>query len=179
MLFQNYKTEIVPELQKKLNIKNLLALPRVVKVVINMRISEAKEDKQVIDEATEELKLISGQRPVVCRARKSVSGFKLRKGDPIGLKVTLRGKKMYDFLEKLFFLVLPLLRDFKGLSLRQFDHNGNFNIGLEDQTVFPEINLDKVKKTRGLQITIVTSTKKKSEAESLLKVLGLPFVRQK
>ncbi len=177
MLFQNYKTEIVPKLKKKLGIKNPLALPRVIKVVINMRVPEGKENKQAVAEAIEELKLITGQHPKVCRARKSVSGFKLRKGDPIGLKVTLRGKRMYDFLEKLFFLVLPRLRDFKGLSLSQFDGQGNFNIGLREQTIFPEINLDKIKKTRGLQVTIVTNTQDQEKAKILLEVLGLPFAK--
>lgn len=175
MLFQKYKSEIVPKLQEKLGINNPLALPRVVKVVINMRVPEGKENKQMIDEAIEELKLITGQKPRVCRAKKSVSGFKLRKGDPIGLKVTLRGKRMYDFLEKLFFLVLPRLRDFKGLSVNQFDSSGNFNIGLREQTIFPEINIDKIKKVRGLQVSIVTNTQDKEKAKILLEVLGLPF----
>lgn len=177
MLFQKYKSEIIPKLQEKLGIENPLALPRVVKVVVNMRVPEGKENKQVVDEAAEELRLITGQKPRVCRAKKSVSGFKLRKGDPIGLKVTLRGKRMYDFLEKLFFLVLPRLRDFKGLSVKQFDGSGNFNIGLREQTVFPEINVDKVKKTRGLQATIVTNTQDEEKAKVLLEVLGLPFAR--
>jgi len=177
MLFQNYKSEIIPKLQKKLGIKNPLALPRVVKVVVNMRVSEGKENKQIVDEAAEELKLITGQKPKVCRAKQSVSGFKLRKGDPIGLKVTLRGKRMYDFLEKLFFLVLPRLRDFKGLPAKQFDGSGNFNIGLREQTVFPEINIDKIKKTRGLQVTIITNTQDEEKAKVLLEVLGLPFAK--
>ena len=179
MLFQKYKTEIIPKLQKELGIKNPLALPRVTKVVINMRVPEGKENKQAVAEAAEELKLITGQQPKICRARQSVSGFKLRKGDPIGLKVTLRRKRMYDFLEKLFFLVLPRLRDFKGLSLSQFDGQGNFNIGLREQTVFPEVNLDKVRKTRGLQITIVTNTRDQKKAKVLLEVLGLPFAKDK
>lgn len=178
MLFQNYKSEIIPRLQEKLGIKNPLALPRVVKVVVSMRVSEGKESKQILDQAAEELKLITGQKAKVCRARQSVSGFKLRKGDPIGLKVTLRGKRMYDFLEKLFFLVLPRLRDFRGLSIKQFDGNGNFNIGLREQVVFPEIDIDKIKKVRGLQVTIVTNTRDEEKARVLLAVLGLPFAKE-
>jgi len=179
MLFENYKSEIIPKLQKKLGIKNPWALPRVVKLVVSMRVPEGKENKQAVVEAAEELKMITGQQPKVCRARQAVSGFKLRKGDPIGLKVTLRGKRRDDFLEKLFLLVLPRLRDFKGVSPNQFDQGGNFNIGLREQTVFPEIDIDKVKKQRGLQITIVTKSRNRREAKILLETLGLAFKKEK
>lgn len=179
MIFQDYRKKIIPKLKKELGIKNFLALPRVEKVVINMRVSEGKESKEAVEEAIEELGLISGQKPRICPARKSVSGFKLRKGDPIGLKVTLRGKRMEDFLKKLFSLVLPRLRDFRGLSPKQFDRGGNFNIGLREQVVFPEIDIDRVKKTRGLQITIVTRAKDRKKAEILLAALGLPFSEEK
>ncbi len=178
MLFKDYKTRIIPKLQKELGVKNPLALPQVTRVVINMRVVEDKGDQKAMDEAIEELKLITGQKPKLCRAKKSVSGFRLREGEPIGLKATLRRKKMYDFLDKLFFLVLPRLRDFRGLAISQFDQQGNFNIGMNDQRVFPEINIDKVKRTRGLQVTIITSTRDREESRFLLEVLGLPFVKE-
>lgn len=179
MLFQKYQDKIIPELKKELRIDNPLALPRVEKVVINMRIPEGKESKEAVTEAIEDLKIITGQGPRICRAKQAVSGFKLRKGDPIGLKVTLRKKRMYDFLDRLFNLVLPRLRDFRGIPVDQFDQAGNFNFSLREQTVFPEINLDKIKKERGLQVTIVTNTKDKAKAEVLLRILGLPFAKEK
>lgn len=178
MLAQRFKKEIVPELKKRLGLKNDLAVPRVEKVVINMGVGEAKDNQQLLEEWMEELALITGQRPVICRARKSVSGFKVRKNDPIGLKVTLRGKRMYDFLEKLFNLVLPRLRDFRGLSLKSFDKQGNFSIGIPDQLVFPEIDVDKVKKQKGMQITIVTTTDDVEKAKILLELMGLPFAKE-
>jgi len=143
-----------------------------------MRVPEGKENRQAVDSAAKELELITGQKPQVCCAKKSVSGFKLRKGDPIGLKVTLRGKKMMDFLERLFSLALPRLRDFRGLPVQQFDGGGNFNIGLREQTVFSEVDLDEIKIIRGLQVTIVTNAKNVAEARLLLETLGLPFKKE-
>ncbi len=178
MLFQQYKKEVVPELKKELDTANPLALPAVVKVVINMRVSEGKEDRGAIEEPKKQLKKITGQEPKVCRAKQSISDFKLTQGDPIGLQVTLRGKRMYDFLERLFKLVLPRLKDFRGLSKEQFDGQGNYNVGLEEQTVFPEIDVDKIDKVRGLQITIVTNTRDDQQAEVLLRNLGLPFKKE-
>lgn len=178
MLAQRFKEEIIPELKKRLNLKNDLAVPRVEKVVINMGVGEAKDNQQLLEGWMEELALITGQRPVICRARKSVSGFKVRKNDPIGLKVTLRGKRMYDFLERLFNLVLPRLRDFRGLPMKSFDEQGNFNIGIPDQLVFPEIDVDEVKKQKGMQITIVTTTDDIEKAKVLLELMGLPFAKE-
>jgi len=176
MLQEKYKKEIVPVLKKELGIKNILALPRVEKIIVNMGVAEAKDDKGILNQYIEELAQITGQRPVPCQAKKSISGFKLRKGEVIGLKITLRGKRMYFFLERLLNLALPRLRDFRGLSRTQFDQSGNYTIGLSEQTVFPEIDIDKVKKIKGFQVTIVTSAKNQKEAELLLKLLGVPFV---
>lgn len=175
MLNKQFEEKIKPELKKELGVENPLAVPRVEKVIINMRISEGKENKEAIKRPMEELAEITGQKPRVCRARQSISGFKLTQGDPIGLKVSLRGKKMYDFLEKLFHLVLPRVKDFHGLSAEQFDQDGNYNLTLKDQSVFPEINVDKIEKTRSLQITIVTSSQDVEEAKKLLLSLGLPL----
>jgi len=175
MLVDKYKKEIAADLKKELAIKNVMEIPKVDKVVVNMGIAEAKDDRSLIDLFSGELEVITGQKPVACSAKKSISGFKLRKGQIIGLKVTLRGKRMYDSLERLFGLVLPRLRDFRGLSPKKFDQSGNYNIGLPEQTVFPEIDIDKIKKIKSLQVTIVTSTKDEKEAASLLKMLGLPF----
>lgn len=176
MLFEDYQ-KILLKLKDDLKIGNFWAVPRVTKVVVNMRVADGKDDASAIEEAKSELRLIVGQEPKVCQARRSVAGFKLRRGAPIGLKATLRGRRMMDFLERLFNLVLPRLRDFRGLPLRGFDQGGNFNIGLRDQSVFPEVDLDKIKKSRGLQVTIVTSTRSQPEAIALLKGLGLPFAK--
>jgi len=178
MLANKIYKEISPELAKKMGIKNLLAVPRVEKVVVNMRISDAKEDKAVIDQASKELALITGQKPKICSARKSISGFKLRRGDPVGLKVTLRGKRMYDFLERLFGLAIPRLRDFRGLPLKGFDKAANYTIGFRDQIIFPEIEADQIKKERGLEVTIVTTAKDKKESKILLESLGAVFEKE-
>jgi large subunit ribosomal protein L5 len=143
-----------------------------------MRVTDAKENKKAIEEPMSDLAKITGQKPRVCRAKRAISSFSLSQGDPIGLKVTLREKKMYDFLERVFRLVLPRVKDFRGLSADQFDDFGNYNFTLEDQSVFPEINVDKIEKTRPLQITVVTSTDSKEEARELLMGLGLPFTRE-
>jgi len=178
MLFDKYQKEIIPVLKKELKIENPMALPKVEKVVINMRVPDGKENRQAPEIAAEELKLIVGQQPKACCSKKAVSGFSLRKGAPIGLKATLRGKRMYDFLEKLFAVVLPRLRDFRGIPDSQFDQDGNFNIGLRDHTIFPEVDIDQVKTARGLQITIVTKAKNNKEAKKLLELMGLPFAKQ-
>ena len=175
MLIEKYKKEIIPALKKELAIENIMKTPKVNKVVVNMGIAEAKDDRSLIDLFSGELEVITGQKPATCSAKKSISGFKLRKGQIIGLKVTLRGKKMYDFLERLFSLVLPRIRDFRGLSLKKFDQSGNYSIGLPEQTVFPEKDIDKIKRIKSLQVTIVTSTKEKNEAAALLRMMGLPF----
>ena len=178
MLFDSFNKKIVPKLQKDLLRNNIMATPRFVKVVVNMRISDAMEDKSVIDTASNDMAIITGQRPVVCRAKKAVSGFKLRQGDPIGLKVTLRGRRMYDLLERLLAVVLPRLRDFRGLSPKSFDQKGNYTIGLNEHTVFPEIDVDKVRKERGMEITMVVSTDSGDETKKLLKAIGFVFAKE-
>jgi len=175
MLWQEWQEKIVPRLQKTLKIKSVMAVPRITKVIVHMGIAEEKDEAEAITRLTEQLSLITGQKPKICRAKKSVSGFKLRKGEPIGLQVTLRGKRMYDFLEKLFHLVLPRLRDFRGLPENKFDHQANYNLGIPEQTVFPEIEVGKVKRVKGVGVTIVTSTKDRQQAKKLLELLGLPF----
>jgi large subunit ribosomal protein L5 len=172
-----YQKEIVAKLLKELGLKNQLAAPRVEKVVVNIGLGEAVADKKVIKTATEVLAAITGQKPKVTKARVSVSSFKLRKGEPIGLMVTLRKERMYDFLEKLFKIVLPRLRDFQGVSPTGFDGRGNYTLGLSEQIIFSEVDYDKIDKIRGLEITIVTSTDSDQEAKLLLKLLGMPFAQ--
>lgn len=174
-LSERYQKEIVPVLQKKLGIKNRMAVPRVVKVVINVGLKEAKEDKKVIENVGEQLQTISGQKPKICRAKKSIAEFKLGKGQPIGLSVTLRGSRAFSFLERLFTIVLPRVRDFSGLSTAGFDGQGNYSLGIAEQIVFPEIDFAKIDKTRGLQVTIVTNTADDKLAKALLEELGMPF----
>lgn len=178
MLKKKFQQKIKPELKKELGVDNSLAVPEVEKVVINMRFAEGKEKPEAISDPMKELARITGQKPKICRARQSISGFGLSKGDPVGLKVTLREKRMFDFLEKLFRLVLPRVKDFRGLSPEQFDQYGNYNLTIRDQSVFPEIDVDKIEKARSLQVTIVTSTDSVEEAKKLLLSLGLPLVRE-
>ena len=174
-LRERYKTEVVPDLQKRMGYTNIMQVPRVDKVVINMRVADALQDQRHLDKAVEELTLISGQRPVVTRARRSIAAFKLRTGNPIGCKVTLRGERMYEFLDKLFSISLPRIKDFKGLSTRSFDGRGGMNIGIREQLIFPEIEYDKVDKIRGMDISIVTTARTDEEARELLRLLGLPI----
>jgi large subunit ribosomal protein L5 len=176
-LEEKYKTEIRPKLAKEFSLGNLLAVPYVQKVVVNMGIGQAVGEKGLLEKAMDDLVVITGQKPRVNKARLAIAGFKIRKGDPIGLMVTLRGKRMYFFLEKLFRIVLPKLRDFKGVSSSGFDGQGNYNLGLTEQIVFPEIDYAKIDKTRGLQITLVTSTKDEKQAKRLLEDLGMPFIK--
>ncbi len=165
-------------MQKELGLKSPMAVPKIVKVVINSGLKEAKDDKKIIETVGQELEAISGQKPKVCRAKKSIAGFKLGKGQPIGLSVTLRGERAFTFLEKLFTIVLPRVRDFSGLSREGFDGNGNYSLGISEQIVFPEIDFAKIGKSRGLQITIVTNTNDDKAAEMLLEKLGLPFTKK-
>lgn len=155
--------------------RNVFSLPKLKKVVINYRVSDARESQESLAAATEELFAITGQKPKLCKAKKAVSSFKLRQNDPLALKVTLRGARMYDFVEKLFNLVLPRLRDFKGLPDTAFDSEGNYNLTIKDQTFFPEINLDKINKIRPVQITMNINASSKDEAKMLLSALGFPF----
>ena len=170
-----YETEIKKSLKEKLGFKNDMAIPKIEKISINMGVGEASQDKGKIDGAVNDLKLISGQQPVITVARKSVAGFKLREGVNVGVKVTLRKQKMYEFLDRLIYIALPRVRDFKGLSKKSFDGNGNYSIGIKEQIIFPEINYDKIDKIRGMDISIVTSTCNEDQAYELLKGFNLPF----
>jgi len=158
--------------------RNIFSLPKLKKVVINYRVNDARESQDSLNAAREELIAIAGQVPMLCKAKKAVSAFKLRQNDPLALKVTLRSARMYDFVEKLFNLVLPRLRDFKGLSNTSFDSEGNYNLTLKDQTFFPEINLDKINKIRSVQITLNINASSKEESKMLLSALGLPFEKK-
>ncbi|AEJ44914.1 ribosomal protein L5 [Alicyclobacillus acidocaldarius subsp. acidocaldarius Tc-4-1] len=160
---------------KQFNYKNPLQVPRLEKIVINMGLGEATQNPKVIDAAVEDLRAISGQQPVVTRAKKSIAGFRLRQGMPIGVKVTLRGERMYHFLDKLMNLALPRVRDFRGVSPRSFDGRGNYTLGLREQLIFPEIDYDKIDKVRGLEVVMVTTAKTDEEARALLTELGMPF----
>jgi len=174
-LLEKYKKEVVPELQKELGIKNVMAVPSLVKIVLNIGVGEATQNIKILDAARAELGLITGQAPAIARARKSISSFKLRKGQPIACFVTLRGRRMYEFFDRLVNIVLPRVRDFRGVSPNSFDGRGNYTLGVKDQLVFPEIDYTKVDRSRGMNITIVTSAKNNEEAQALLKKLGMPF----
>jgi large subunit ribosomal protein L5 len=174
-LLDRYKTEILPELEKEFKIDNPMAVPRLEKIVINVGVGEAILNAKLLDAAKAELTQIAGQAPVVSRAKKSISSFKLRKGVAIACFVTLRHKRMYEFLDRLVNVVLPRVRDFRGVSPKAFDGRGNYTLGLRDQLVFPEIDYTKVEKTRGMNITIVTTARTNAEAFALLKKLGMPF----
>lgn len=170
-----YLEKVRPWLVKELNLKNIMEAPKLKKIVINMGVGEATQSDKVLEQAVEDLSLITGQRPVVTRAKKSVSGFKLRKGVAIGCKVTLRGDRMYEFFDRLVNVALPRVRDFRGLSIKSFDGRGNYNFGVEEQYIFPEIDLDKSERALGMDICIVTSTENDEEARFLLEGLGFPF----
>jgi large subunit ribosomal protein L5 len=174
-LLEKYRNEIVPELKKRLGTENVHALPKVDKVVVSMGVGSALENKNRLDAASKDLAIITGQKPMVCRARKSVAGFKLRKGQEIGLKVTLRGRRMYEFLDRLISVVMPRIRDFRGVSPKAFDHAGNYNLGISEQVVFPEINIDKLEFVQGMNITIGIRARKPDHSLELLKQLGMPF----
>jgi large subunit ribosomal protein L5 len=174
-LQEKYKKEIIPELQKELSITNKMAVPRLEKIVINIGVGEAIQNIKALDTAKKELSLITGQWPAVGRAKKSISSFKLRQGHAIACYVTLRGQMMYEFYDRLVNIVLPRVRDFRGVPSRAFDKRGNYTLGLKDQLVFPEIDYTKVEKSRGMNITIVTSAKTDREAHVLLQKLGMPF----
>lgn len=177
-LLKKYREEIVPALQKKFNYKNVMQVPKLEKIVINMGVGEAIENSKLLDTAMEELMQIAGQRPVISKAKKSISNFKLRAGVPIGCFVTLRGWRMYEFLDRLLNIAVPRVRDFRGFSDRSMDGRGNFSLGLKEQIVFPEINYDKIDKIRGMNITIVTTAKTDEEGYELLAALGVPFVKK-
>lgn len=177
-LGQTYKEEIVPKLVSEFGLPNNMAAPKVEKVVVNMGIGETKENKEEREKIAEELAAITGQKPALRPARISIAGFGVRQGQPVGLKVTLRGSKMYAFLDKLFNVVLPRLRDFRGVPRKSFDSQGNYTLGISEHTVFPEIDLGKVGRSRGLEVTIVTDTTDRRQAERLLEELGVPFEKE-
>lgn len=177
-MYENYKKTVVPALIKEFGYKNTLQVPKCVKVVLNIGVKEALQDEKILSTITATVSAISGQKPVITKAKKSIAGFKLRAGDPIGISITLRGKKMYDFLDKLFSIVLPRVRDFKGLKTSSFDEKGNYSLGLREMTVFPEVDYNKLDKAHGLGISVVTNAKSREEGKKLLELLGLPFSKE-
>ncbi len=174
-LKDRYANEIISKLKEKFGYKNIMQVPKLEKIVINMGLGEAIQNAKAIDAAVGDLSTITGQRPVVTRAKKSIAGFKLRAGMPIGCKVTLRGDRMYEFADKLFNVALPRVRDFRGVSGKSFDGRGNYTLGIREQLIFPEIDYDKVDKVRGMDIVFVTNAKTDEEAKELLALLGMPY----
>jgi len=174
-----YKNEVAPALLKSFGLKNVMQAPRIEKIVVNIGLGEAMDNPKVLDAATSDLMQITGQKPVQTKARKSIANFKLREGRLIGAKVTLRGNRMWAFIDRLINIALPRVRDFRGISANAFDGRGNYTLGLKDQLVFPEIEYDKIDKLRGMEVTIVTSAKSDDQARALLKALGMPFISRK
>jgi large subunit ribosomal protein L5 len=174
-LRSRFEKEVAPALLKELELKNVMAVPRLHKIVVNMGVGEATQNAKVLDPAVNELGQITGQKPVVTRAKKSIAAFKVRQGQSIGAMVTLRGDRMYEFFDRLVNIVLPRVRDFKGVSTKSFDGRGNYTIGLHDQLIFPEISYEKVDKLKGMNVTIVTTAANDNQARSLLKHMGMPF----
>ncbi len=174
-LKEKYLREVRPALQERFGYRNPMEIPRLEKIVLNMRVGEGAQDPRAAERAAEQLAIIAGQKPVITRARKSIAAFKLRKGAPIGVMVTLRGNRMWEFLDKFIHTALPRIKDFRGISERQFDGRGNLNLGVREQLIFPEIDYDKIDKIRGMDIAIVTTARTDEEARELLRLLGLPF----
>ena len=176
-LRETYKTSVFPALTEKFNYKNVMEVPKLEKVTINMGLGEAKDNAKLMEGAVEELAIITGQRPVVTKAKKSIANFKVRQGMPVGAKVTLRGDNMYEFIDKFFNIALPRVRDFKGVSPKAFDGRGNYTLGLKEQLIFPEIEYDKIDKVRGMDVIFVTTAKTDEEARELLKQFNMPFAK--
>jgi large subunit ribosomal protein L5 len=174
-LRERYEKEVVPALKKEFGYDNVMAVPRIEKVVVNMGLGEATSNVKIIDMGTDELARITGQKPVTRRAKKSIAAFKVRKGQPVGASVTLRGERMYEFLDRLVSIALPRVRDFRGVSPKGFDGRGNFTLGLKDQLLFPEIDYMKVDKARGMNVSVVTTARTDQEARKLLQLIGMPF----
>jgi len=175
-LLQKYREEIVPQMQEKFNLKNRLAVPHLDKIVVNMGIGEALQDIKALDKSMDELGMITGQRPIIRRAKKAISNFKIKQGNPIACKVTLRKAIMYEFLDRLLNIALPRIRDFRGVPLNSFDQAGNYSLGINEQVIFPEIEYDKITRPQGMDITIVIkNAKNKEQAQELLKLFGMPF----
>ena len=177
-LKERYDKEVVPALKKEFGYKNVMAVPKIQKVVVNMGLGEATSNAKIIEVGADELSRITGQKPVVRRAKKSIAAFKVRKGQPVGTSVTLRGDRMYEFLDRLVTIALPRVRDFRGVSPRGFDGRGNFTLGLRDQLLFPEIDYMKVDKARGMNVSVVTTARTDEEARKLLQLIGMPFRAQ-
>lgn len=177
-LKEKYQNEIAPAMMQRFQYKSVMQIPKLEKVVLNMGLGDAKDNAKALDSAVNELAQISGQKPIVIKAKKSVAAFKLRKGMNVGAKVTLRGERMYQFVDKLLNIALPRVRDFRGVSAKSFDGRGNYAIGVKEQLIFPEINYDKVEQIRGMDIIFVTTAKTDEEARELLKLLGMPFANQ-
>jgi large subunit ribosomal protein L5 len=177
-LRERYKNEIIPALMKEFTYKNVMAVPKIEKIILNMGVGrEAQSNPKVFDQAAMELSTISGQKPVITKAKKSIAAFKLRAGMPVGVAVTLRGERMYEFLDRFINAVLPRVRDFRGVSPRAFDGRGNYTIGIKDQLIFPEIDFNKVDRTRGMNISIVTTARTDEEGRALLRQFGMPFMK--
>ena len=174
-LKETYNNEIAPKLMKELNLTNVMQVPRLTKITLNMGVGEAIGDKKTLESAVSDMTLISGQKPVITKARKSIAGFKVREGWPIGVKVTLRASRMYDFLERLIGIAIPRIRDFRGISAKQFDGRGNFSMGVSEQIIFPEIDYDKIDKLRGLDIAITTTATNDDVGRALLKAFNFPL----
>jgi large subunit ribosomal protein L5 len=178
ILKEQYQSEIVPALIKSLNLNNAMEVPRLKKVVVNIGVGEALDNTRALDAAVGDLTQVTGQKPIITRARKSIANFKLREGRAIGVKVTLRGEKMWSFLDRLMNIALPRVRDFRGISPNSFDGRGNYTLGLREQLVFPELNYDKIDKLRGMEVTIVTTARTDDEGFQLLQMLGMPFRKE-
>ncbi len=176
-LKDEYKANVAPALMKKYNYKSVMQIPKLDKIVVNIGCGEARDNAKVIDAITNDLSLITGQKPVVCKARKSIANFKLREGMPIGAKVTLRGEKMYEFMDRFFNAALPRVRDFRGIDPNSFDGRGNYSMGVKEQLIFPEIEYDKIDKVRGMDIIFVTTANTDEEARELLALMGAPFAK--
>ena len=177
-LREHYVKKVVPALTKEFGYKNVMAVPKIEKVSVNIGLGEATQNAKLMDGAVTELSAIAGQKPVICKARKSIAAFKLREGMPIGTMVTLRGDRMFEFLDRLLNVALPRVRDFRGVSTKSFDGRGNYTLGIKDQLIFPEIDYSKVEKTKGMNISITTTARTDAEAVSLLKAMGMPFRQQ-
>lgn len=174
-LKEKYKKEIAPKLKEELKLENVNQIPRLNKIVVNMGVGDAAGDSKILEGAIADMRTITGQQPCICRAKKSIAGFKLREGQAIGCKVTLRGDRMWEFLDRLLATAIPRVRDFRGLSNKSFDGRGNYSMGVTEQLIFPEIDYDKIDRTRGMDITFVTSTSENDQARALLRELGFPF----
>ncbi|MFA4983983.1 MAG: 50S ribosomal protein L5 [Candidatus Omnitrophota bacterium] len=175
-LLEKYRNEITAGMSKAFNLSNRMAVPYIEKIVVNMGVGEALQDVKILDKAAEELGLITGQKPVIRRAKKAISNFKIKQGNPVGCKVTLRSSRMYEFMDKLINIALPRIRDFRGVPADSFDHAGNYTLGITDQTIFPEIDIDKTPRTQGMEITfVIKKSKNKEYSRELLRLFGMPF----